>query len=103
MVLISSSTTSDLGRVMPCRVAVLLHARRLSIAGHVTIMEEGWNVFKLSSCKPREKKYSKKPKCRWKENVRIYLEGINQKLIDSVEDRDNWKTLVNSALNVRFS
>ena len=43
-------------------------------------------------------------KCRWEENIRMDLEeiGINAgKCVDSAQDRNYWRTLVNAALNFR--
>jgi hypothetical protein len=43
------------------------------------------------------------PRRRWEENIRMNLKeiGINNKnLVDSAQDRNYWRTLVNAALNV---
>ena len=41
---------------------------------------------------------------RWEDNIRMDLEeiGINiRELVDSAQDRDYWRALVNAALNLR--
>ena len=45
-------------------------------------------------------------RCRWEENIRMDLEeiGINAgSWVNSAQDRDYWRALVNAALNVRVS
>ena len=44
-----------------------------------------------------------RPKRRWEDNIRIYLEeiGINAvNWVDSAQDRNYWRALVNAALNL---
>ena len=45
-----------------------------------------------------------RPRRRWEDNIRIDLEeiGINAgNWVDSAQDRNYWRTLVNVALNLR--
>ena len=47
-----------------------------------------------------------RPRLRWEDNIRMDLEekGINAgNWVDSVQDRDYWRALVNAALNLRVS
>ena len=47
-----------------------------------------------------------RPRRRWKDNIRIDLKeiGINMKnCVNSAQDRDYWRALVNAALNLRVS
>ena len=42
---------------------------------------------------------------RWEDNIRMYLKeiGINTRnWVDSAQDRDYWRALTNSALNLRI-
>ena len=44
------------------------------------------------------------PRRRWEDYIRIDLKKIGIKtgnLVDSTQDRDYWRTLVNAALNLR--
>ena len=61
-------------------------------------MEEGRSAFKILT--------GKRPWCGWEYSIRMYLEetGINvRNWVDSVQDRNYWRALVNAALNVRIS
>ena len=47
-----------------------------------------------------------RPRRRWEDNVRIDLKEIGNNArnwVDSVKDRDYWRALVNTALNLRVS
>ena len=67
-------------------------------------MEEGRSAFKILTGKPTGKRLLGRPRRRWEDNLRIYLEeiGINAgKWVDSAQDRNYWRALVNAALNLR--
>ena len=81
-----------------------LKSRRLRWAGHVARMEEGRSAFKILTGKPTGKRPLGRPRCRWEGNIRMDLEdiGINAgNWIDSAQDRNYWRALVNVALNLR--
>ena len=45
------------------------------------------------------------PRRRWEDNIRMYLEEIGIKTrnwVDSAQDKDYWRTLVNAVLNLRL-
>ena len=53
---------------------------------------------------PTGKRPLGRPRRRWEDNVRMDLEeiGINAgNWVDSAQDRNYWRTLVNAALNLR--
>ena len=69
-------------------------------------MEEGRSAFKILTGKPTGKRPLGSAKRRWEDNIRIDLEeiGINTKnWVDSAQDREYWRALVNVALNFRIS
>ena len=75
-------------------------------AGHVARMEEGRSAFKILTGKPTGKRPLGKPRRRWKDNIRIQLKeiGIDRKnWVDSAQDRDFWRYIVNVASNLRAS
>ena len=55
-------------------------------------------IFKLTG-----KRHLGRPRRRWEDNIRMYLKKIGIKArnwVDSTQDRDYWRTLVNAALNL---
>ena len=63
-------------------------------------MEEGRSAFKIFTHKPTGKRPLGRPRRRWEDNIKMNLEeiGINAgNLVDSAQDRNYWKALVNSA------
>ena len=62
------------------------------------------SAFKISTGKPTEKRPLGRPRRRWEDNIRMDLEeiGINvSNWVDSAQDRNYWRALVNAALNLR--
>ena len=69
-------------------------------------MEEGRSTFKILTGTPAGKRPLGRPRRRWKDNIRMDLNeiGINTRnWVDSAQDSDYWRTLVNAALNLRVS
>ena len=82
----------------------MIKSRRLRWVRHVARIEEGRNDFKILTGKHTGKRPLGRPRRRWEDNIRMDLEeiGINAgNWIDSVQDRDYWRALVNAALNLR--
>ena len=64
---------------------------------------EGKSVFKILTGKPTGKRSLGRPRSRWEDNIRMDLKeiGINtRKWVDSDQDRDYWRVLVNAVLNL---
>ena len=67
-------------------------------------MEHGRSAFKILTCTPTEKTPLGRPRRRWEDNIRMNLEeiGINAgNWVDSAQDRDYWRAVVNEALKLR--
>ena len=61
-------------------------------------MEEGTSTFEISTGTPT----GKIPRLRWEDNIRIKEIRMNTRdWVDVAQDRDYWRTLVNSVLNLR--
>ena len=59
-------------------------------------MEEGRSAFNILTGKRPLRKLSH----RWEDNIRMDLEEIGN-WVDSAQDRNYWRALVNAALNLR--
>ena len=82
----------------------MIKCRRMRWAGHLARMDQGRSAFKILTGKPTGKRSLGRLRRRWEDNVRMDLEeiGINAgNVVDSAQDRDYWKALVNAALNLR--
>ena len=67
-------------------------------------MEEGRSAFEILTGNSRGKRSLGRHRRRWEDNIRMDLEeiGINAgNWVDSAQDRNYWRTLVNAALNLR--
>ena len=68
-------------------------------------MEEGRSAFKMLTSTLTGKRSLGRPRRRWKDNIRMDIKeiGINTRnWVDSVQDRDYWRTLVNATVNLGF-
>jgi hypothetical protein len=55
--------------------------------------------------KPEEKKPLERPRCRWVHNIKMNLREIGWDGIDWVDldqDRDQWRALVRTVMNIRI-
>ena len=74
-------------------------------AGLVARMEEGRSAFKILTGKPTGKRPLGRPRRRWEGNIRMDLEEIVFNAgngVDSAQNRDYWRALVNAVLNLGF-
>ena len=71
---------------------------------HVARMEEGRSAFKILTGKSTGKRPLVGSRRRWEDNIRMDLEEIGidaGNWVDSAQDRNYWRALVNAALNLR--
>ena len=62
------------------------------------------HAFRILKSKPTGKRPLGRPRRRWEDNIRMDLKeiGINaESWVDTSQDRNNWRALVNVALNIR--
>jgi hypothetical protein len=65
---------------------------------------EGRGMHMLVVGEPKRKRPLGRPRCRWLDNIKIYLREIGwdgMKRIDLAQDRDQWRALVNMAINLQ--
>ena len=82
----------------------MIKSRRLRWAEYIARMEEGRNAFKIFTGKPTGKRPLGRTRRRWEDNIRMDLEeiGINAgNWVDSAQDRNYWRALVNASLSLR--
>jgi hypothetical protein len=67
-------------------------------------MGEKRNVYRLLVGKPEGKRPLGRPRRRWKDNIRMDLAEVGWGDVDWIgmaQDRNRWRALVNSVLNLR--
>ena len=82
----------------------MIKPRRLGWADHVARMEERRSPYKILTGTPIGKRSLGRSMRRWEDNLKMDLKelGINTRnWVDSVQDRDYWRALVNAILNLR--
>jgi hypothetical protein len=82
----------------------IIKSRRMSWAGHVARMWEKRNTHRLLVGKPEEKRPLGRPRHRWVDNIRMDLGEVGWGDVDWIgldNDRNRWRALVNSVLNLR--
>jgi hypothetical protein len=80
----------------------MMKSRRIRWAGHVARMGEKRNAYRILVGKPE----GKRPlgRRRWVNNIKMDLREIGwdgMDWIDLAQDRDPWRALVNTVMNLR--
>jgi hypothetical protein len=79
-------------------------SRRMRWAGHVARMREERNVFRVLMGKPEGKRPLGRPRRRWEDGIRIDLRETGWGIVDWIQlaqDRDRWRDVVNTVMNLR--
>ena len=77
---------------------------RMRWAGHVAHMGEERGVYWVLVGKPEGKRPLGRPRHRWVDNIRMYLQEVGCGYVDWIglaQDRDRWRTLVSAVMNLR--
>jgi hypothetical protein len=83
----------------------IVKARRMRWAGHVARMGEKRNAYRLLVGKPEGRPLGR-PRRRWFDNIRMDIVEVGRGdvgWIGLAQDRDRWRALVNSVLNLRVT
>jgi hypothetical protein len=78
--------------------------RRIRRAGHVARMGEGRGVYRVLLGKPEGRRPLGRPRRRWEDNIRMDLREVGCGCVEWMElaqDRDRWRALVSTVLNLR--
>jgi hypothetical protein len=82
----------------------IIKSRRIRLAGHVALMGEKRNAYRLLVGRPEGKRSLGRPRRWWVDNTRMDLGEVrwgDVDWIDLAQDRNRWRALVNSVLNLR--
>jgi hypothetical protein len=83
----------------------MIKSRRMRWAGHVGRLGEMRSAYKILVGKPEGKRPLGRPKRRWEDNIKMNLRKINFEDVDLIhlaQDRDRWRALVNTLMNLKF-
>jgi hypothetical protein len=82
----------------------IIKSRRIRSAGHVARMGEKRNAYRLLVGMPEGRRPLGRPRRRWVDNIRMALAEVGWGDVDWIglaQDRNRWRALVNSVMNVR--
>jgi hypothetical protein len=82
----------------------IMKSRRMRLAGHLARMGKKRNAYRLLVRKPEGQRPLGRPRRRWVDNIRIYLGEVGWGDVDWIglaKDRNRWRAVVNSVLNLR--
>jgi hypothetical protein len=82
----------------------MIKSRRMRWAGHVARMGEKRNAYRILVGKPEGKRPLGRPRRRWVDNIKMDLREIGwdgMEWIELAQDRDQWRDLVNTVMNLR--
>jgi len=83
----------------------VVKSRRMRWARHVTRMGEGRRVHRVLVGKPEGKRPLGRPRRRWEDNIKMDFQEVGGGCGDWMElnqDRDRWRTLVSTVMNLRL-
>jgi hypothetical protein len=72
--------------------------------GHIARIEEGIGVYRVLVGKPEGKRPLERFRRRWDDNIKMGLQEVGCGSMDWIElglDRDRWRALVNTVMNLR--
>jgi hypothetical protein len=81
----------------------MIKSKRMRWAGHVARMGETRNAYRMLVGKPEGKRTLGRPRRRWVDNIKMDLRDLGwdgMDWIDLAQDRDQWRALVNTVMNL---
>ena len=85
-------------------ISIFVKLRRMRLAGHVARMGEGRGVHRVLVGKPEGKRPMGRPRRRWEDNIKMDLQEVGGGCgdwVELVQDRDRWRALVRTMMNLR--
>jgi hypothetical protein len=87
----------------PPNIIRIINSRKMRWKGPVARKGEKWNVYRLLVGKPEGKRHLGRPRHRWVDNIRMDLGEVGWGDVDWIgldQDKNRWRALVNSVLNL---
>jgi hypothetical protein len=82
----------------------VIKARRMRWAGHVARMGEVRGAYNILVGRPEGRRPLGRPRRRWEDKIKMDLREIVFEDVDWIhwaQDRDSWRALVNTVMNLR--
>jgi len=82
----------------------VVKSRRMGWVGHVARMGEGRGVYRVLVGKPEGQRTLGRPRRRWEDNIKMYLHEVGGACgvwMELAQERDRWRTFVNTVMNFR--
>jgi hypothetical protein len=82
----------------------VIKTRKMRWAGHVACMGEERGAYNILVGRLEGRRPLGRPRRRWEDNIKMYLWEIgfaDVDWIDFAQDRDRWRALVNTVMNLR--
>jgi hypothetical protein len=83
----------------------VIKARRMRWAGQVARMGEVRGAYNILVGRPERRRPLGRPRSRWEDNIKMDLRKIgfgDVDWIDLAQNRDRWRALVNTVMNLQF-
>jgi len=82
----------------------VVKSRRMGWAGHVARMGQGRGVYRVLVGRPEGKRPLGRTRRRWEDNIKMDLQEVGGSCgdwMELAEDRDRWRALVSTVMNLR--
>ena len=82
----------------------VVKSRRMRWAGHVARLRQGRGVYRVLMGKPEGKRPLGRPRRRWGDNIKTDLQEVGggyEDWMELAQDRDRWRALVSTVMNLR--
>jgi hypothetical protein len=87
-----------------CIIVRVIRARRMRWEGHVARMGAVRDAYNILVGRPEGRRPLGRPRRKWEDNIKMDLREIrfgDADWIHWVQDRDRWRALVNTVMNLR--
>ena len=83
----------------------VVKSRRMRWAGHVARMGQGRGVYRVMVGTPERKRPLGRPRRRWEDNIKMDVQEVGEggcgDWMELAQDRDRWRALVRTVMNLR--